>query len=64
ARLDGVSPVRKLSGGYGYVSGPDGKPVTSAAARKAGDEVLIFLKDGELRTEVKEVRLSDEFERR
>ena len=64
ARLDGVSPVRKLSGGYGYVSDADGKAVTSAAGKKAGEEIRIFLKDGELLTEVKEVRLLNDNERR
>ena len=64
ARLDGVSPVRKLSGGYGYVSDADGKAVTSAAGKKAGEDIRIFLKDGELLTEVKEVRLLNDNERR
>ncbi len=64
ARLDGVSPVRKLSGGYGYVSDPDGKPVTSVASKQKGDEVRIVLRDGELRTEVKEVCPSDGSKRR
>ena len=64
ARLEGVSPAKKLAGGYGYVSDADGKAVTTASGRKAGDEIRVFLKDGELLTEVKEVKLLQDNERR
>lgn len=53
ARLDGLSPLKKLGGGFGYISDPDGKPVVSITQRKPGDTVRIVLKDGELSAEVK-----------
>ncbi|MBO4325136.1 MAG: exodeoxyribonuclease VII large subunit [Lachnospiraceae bacterium] len=53
ARLDGLSPLKKLGGGFGYISEPDGKPVVSITQRKPGDTVRIVLKDGELNAEVK-----------
>ena len=60
ARLDGVSPLKKLSGGYGFVTDAEGKPLVSAAAEKEGDEVHIFLRDGELVADVREIRRTEE----
>lgn len=60
ARLDGVSPAKKLSNGYGYISDAAGYAITEASKVKPGDEVRIFLRDGELKTEVKEIGLYDE----
>ncbi|MBO4696249.1 MAG: exodeoxyribonuclease VII large subunit [Lachnospiraceae bacterium] len=64
ARLDGMSPLKKLGGGFGYVSDPDGKPVVSVTQRKPGETIRIVLKDGELNAEVKNaVTFSDPMNR-
>ena len=55
AKLDGLSPLKKLTGGFGYLSDPEGKPVLSVKARKPGDIVSVMLHDGTMVTEVKEV---------
>ena len=55
ARLDGVSPLRRLSGGYSYVKGPDGAAVKSVRDVSPGDTLDIIVRDGSLRTEVREI---------
>ncbi|MBQ5953170.1 MAG: exodeoxyribonuclease VII large subunit [Lachnospiraceae bacterium] len=55
ARLDGLSPLKRLGSGYSFAEA-GGKALTSAAQVKSGDEVLLYLKEGSLKTEVKEVR--------
>lgn len=52
AGLDGLSPLKKLSGGYSYVSGPSGRAVTTIEAVRAGDEVTINVTDGAIRADV------------
>lgn len=54
-RMERVSPLRKLSSGYAYVAGSDGKAVTSTARVQCGDEVTIHVLDGRLKAEVKEI---------
>ena len=45
-RLEALSPLKRLSGGYAFVEGHDGRPVTSTADIKKGDDVTLYLKDG------------------
>lgn len=47
-RLEGCSPVKKLSQGYSYVTGPDGRCVTHTAQVKPGDKLLIRVSDGSI----------------
>lgn len=47
-RLDGLSPLKKLTQGYSFVSDEKGKAVTSVSALKAGDKVDIHVKDGRI----------------
>lgn len=54
-QMERVSPLRKLSSGYAYVAGSDGKAVTSAVQVQRGDEVTIHVLDGRLKAEVKEI---------
>jgi exodeoxyribonuclease VII large subunit len=55
ARLDGVSPLKKLSGGYAYVEDEKGEALRSVAQTKPEDSVRIHLKDGTLETTVNKV---------
>lgn len=56
-RMERVSPLRKLSSGYAYVAGSDGKAVTSVEQVQCGDEVAIHLLNGRLKAEVKEIEI-------
>ncbi|MDY4894150.1 MAG: exodeoxyribonuclease VII large subunit [Agathobacter sp.] len=52
--LDSYSPVRKLSGGYAFVDGQDGKAVRSAKSVEKGDTVHIRMLDGTVHARVTE----------
>ncbi len=56
ARLDGVSPVRKLESGFSYVTDRDGKNVNSIRKVKQGEDLVIHVTDGDIMTVVNEVR--------
>ena len=45
-RLDGLSPLKKLGGGYGFVTDAKGRAVTSIAQAATGDTIRISVKDG------------------
>lgn len=51
-RLDMVSPLKKLSSGYAYISDDEGKKVLSASALKTNDKINVFFSDGKVRAEV------------
>ena len=59
-RLDGASPLKKIGGGYGYISGKDGRAVTSVQEVRPGDELGIVLKDGTIRARAEELRRGEE----
>ena len=46
AKLEQVSPLGRLSGGYGFITDTDGHAVTSAASVEKGDLLSIRLRDG------------------
>ena len=52
SRLDGLSPLRRLGGGYAFVSDLEGHGVLSAAKVRPGDCLQVTLKDGRLRVRV------------
>lgn len=54
-KLEGMSPVRKLSQGYSYVTGTDGRAITDAACVFKGDILDIHLLCGSLKAEVLEI---------
>ena len=51
-RLETVSPLKRLSGGYAYISDKDNTKVLSAAALHKEDEINIFFSDGKIRAKV------------
>lgn len=51
-RLHGLSPLSKISGGFGFLTDEDGRRVESASAVKTGDHMLIRLSDGRIEAEV------------
>ena len=54
-RLDGLSPLKRLRGGYGYVTDRTGRPVHSAALTEPGSRIQVQLADGRLKALVEEV---------
>ena len=54
ARLDSLSPLKRLGGGYAYVSDQAGRGVRSVGDVKQGDLLDVVLQDGRLRARVLE----------
>ena len=48
ARLDGLSPLKKISGGYGYITDGSGHAVLSAESVRKGDSLTVFVRDGRI----------------
>lgn len=51
-RLDGLSPLKKISGGFGFMTDEGGKRIESAADVSAGDSMLVRVSDGRIETRV------------
>ena len=58
-RLAGVSPLRQLSRGYAFVSGEDGKGISSIRQVSPGNKLQIAVTDGEIRACVTGIRELD-----
>ena len=56
-RLDALNPNNVLSRGYSYVCDKTGKAVESAKSVKKGDNVSIYLSDGTLLSEIKDISI-------
>ena len=54
-QMKGLSPLAKLNQGYSYVEGPLGENVKSIHQLSPGDQIRIFMTDGSVRAEVKEI---------
>ena len=52
--LDGYSPAKKISSGYAYLEGKDGKSVKSIAQVKTSDEITVHVIDGTIKAMVTE----------
>lgn len=55
ARLEALSPLARLSGGYSYVAGADGAAVTSIQGVNVGDVLDINVSDGIIKSKVLEI---------
>jgi exodeoxyribonuclease VII large subunit len=55
ARLEGLSPLSKLSKGYALIVGEDNKPVQSISKVAKNELLTVSLLDGELKTRVEEL---------
>lgn len=58
-RLSGMSPLEKLSQGYGFLGDRDGKKVVSVRQIKPGDVLNIHIRDGRIRAVSEEVEEID-----
>ena len=54
-RLNGMSPLNKISKGFAYVTDGNKKPLTSVSQVKADDEMSLIIKDGTIKAKVEEV---------
>jgi exodeoxyribonuclease VII large subunit len=57
--LDGLSPLKKIDGGYGFITDSGGRAMTSILQANEGDRIQVYLKDGHLEAEVKETSRED-----
>ena len=57
AKLEQVSPLGRLSGGYGFITDTDGHAVTSAASVEKGDLLAIRLRDGAVEARAETVKV-------
>ena len=55
-RLRAVSPLEKISRGYGYLTDSANRPVKSIEDTEAGQDLIIRVSDGEISTEVKSTK--------
>ena len=54
SRLEGLSPLARLSRGFAFVADPDGKGITSVRQVQTGDTLQIHVTDGRIQAVVQE----------
>ena len=54
-RLSALSPLEKISRGFGYISDSHGKKVASVRQVQPGEELLVQLSDGRIKTRILEI---------
>ncbi len=59
-KLDVLSPLKKLSGGFAYVQDAEGKPVRTAAELELEQPILLQFSDGKVQAKVMHCELDDE----
>lgn len=59
SRLDGYSPAKKISSGYAYLEGPDGKSIKSISQVKQSDEITVHVIDGKIKAVVVEANKNE-----
>ena len=50
SKLEGLSPLKKLDMGYGYIENSEGNRIVSAGQVSSDDEITVYLKDGSIRS--------------
>lgn len=55
-RFEGLSPLKKLNGGYAFVSAPNGHAVTKISQVKKGDRLSIAVTDGTIEAVADSIR--------
>ncbi len=55
ARFRGLSPLDKLSQGFSYVQGADGKTLTDAGKVRPGDCIHVHVRNGKIQAQVQQV---------
>ena len=57
--LDGYSPAKKISSGYAYLEGNDGKSIKSITQVKESDEITVHIIDGKIKAVVTEANKNE-----
>ena len=57
--LDGFSPMKKISSGYAYLEGNDGKSIKSITQVKESDEITVHIIDGKIKAIVTEANKNE-----
>ena len=52
-RLSGLSPLEKLSRGYGFIAGEDGRKISSVHQVEPGRQITVHVRDGKILEEEK-----------
>ena len=60
-RLDGLSPLKRLSQGFSYTADERGRPVTDAGAVRPGQRLTVYVSNGKIYTEVQSSELTGDF---
>lgn len=60
AGLSAVSPLGRMSAGYGFVAGEDGKAIKSVDDVTGGDDLRIYIKDGKITASVLNIEKAPE----
>lgn len=55
SKLEGLSPLKKLDMGYGYIENSHSDRIVSVSQVSPEDEITVYLKDGSIRSKVIEV---------
>lgn len=55
SRLDGLSPLKRMGGGYGFVTDQRDRRIESVKQVKAGEGICIRIRDGSMKAEVTHV---------
>ena len=61
-RLHGQSPLEKLSRGFGFITGEEGRRVDHAASVRPGDRLSIRLADGQIEARAEQTELYERLE--
>ena len=61
-RLEGLSPLKKLGGGYGFIQDERGKGLRSVTQVKEGETIRIYAADGRIDGMVKQIEHTEERE--
>lgn len=59
-RLHGLSPLEKISGGFGFVTGESGKRIRQIRDVKQEEVITVRISDGSLRAKVTEIRAAED----
>lgn len=55
SRLDGLSPLKKLGGGYGFITDSRGQAMTAIRQAEVGSSIRVHVRDGYLDARVEAV---------
>ena len=60
SRLEAQSPLKKIGGGYGFVTDQKDHRIDSVTQVKAGDGIKVIVRDGSMEAVISRINQSDE----